>query len=178
MRIILSILILLFIGFLTKKLKRNKLRAARGGVAFVPDDSKWNDEPEKFGRDYEHPIVVNNPEDYLGSIVNENGKHITWKVLPVYKKMSENFEFETLEITPYLIFVDEIYDGKLFFHVCDATNSKNTPEGYTFGEKSNDRTCDVSMNFCPYCGFELPQEIKFCPKCGKRLEETTASVIK
>lgn len=161
------------IRYAIKKSKRNKLRAARGG-AYVPDDSRWATNEFQYGRHQEYPIVGNDPDKYFGALVNEGGKHITWHALTEYNQISENFDFEELVITPYLISVDGKPDGKMFFHRCDVPNTKNTPKGYKFIEeadkkRSNAEKGSIKMKFCPYCGFELKIDAKFCPKCGKKL---------
>ena len=162
------------ISYAIKKSKRNKLRAARGG-AYVPDDNKWATNTTQYGRHQEYPIVGNDPDKYFGTLVNEDGQHVTWQAIPEYKQISENFDFEELVITPYLISVGGEPDGKMFFHRCDVPNSKNTPMGYCFSgtdiqKRSSNNSGNVRMNFCPYCGFELMIDAKFCPKCGKQLK--------
>lgn len=127
--IIIIALIVSVVGYALKKRKRNKIRAERGS-AYVPDDSRWATNEFQFGRHQSYPIVGNDPDKYFGSLVNEGGQHITWSKQPEYKEISENFDYEELVITPYIIYVDGKPDGKMFFHCCDVPNSKNTPKGY------------------------------------------------
>ena len=171
--IIIIALIVSVVGYAIKKHKRNKIRATRG-TAYVPDDSRWATNEFQFGRHQSYPIVGNDPDEYFGNLVNEAGQHITWSKQPEYKEISENFDFEELVITPYIIYVEGKPDGKLFFHRCEVPNSKNTPKGYKLINSDDDKSKNTredrgSMKFCPYCGFELKIDAKYCPKCGKEL---------
>lgn len=170
--IIIILIIVGVVGAIKRKNKREDFRAAREGTEFVPDDSNWAANITQFGRHDEYPIVGNDPDEYFGRLINSEGKHINWRELSGYKNQSANFEYEELIITPYLIDVDGVPDGRMFFHIANVPNSKNTPQGYSFCDANDDNQNgekNKSMKFCPYCGFELKPGNKFCPKCGKEL---------
>lgn len=134
-RLLIGAMVAAVLSFIYKRIVRTAARIERKGAKYIPDDSKWADVKTKYGVQPEYPIVGNDPDKYFGSLATNEGKGITWKALPAIKQESENFDFEKLAITPYLIFVDEEYEGKLYFHVCDALNTKLAPEGYKLVDK-------------------------------------------
>ncbi len=50
-----------------------------------------------------------------------------------------------------------------------VTSTQTTPYINTQEEVKEEIPKTVTYNFCPYCGTQIPSNIRFCPKCGSSL---------
>ncbi|MCI7145939.1 MAG: zinc-ribbon domain-containing protein [Clostridiales bacterium] len=169
MRILIIVGTIVFLGYLTNLIMRRKNRIERGGAEYIADDSRWAGDRKNFGRNKEYAIVVSNPETYMDSLVDEKGRHVTWKKFQEFDVTAENYEYETLTIAAYGIFAGDEYLDKLYFYCGGLRNSRNVPDGYRIEKPS--KPGSTQMNFCPYCGKELEEGIYFCTHCGKQIKE-------